>query len=184
MNLVRTFATIVFLCFFASSCHEQRHLIQTVSLFLSLCNLGGLCVVQGIMNTISFHYQTAVIRWFGTICSFVCKTHATLSNSRSDRVHYFFSIHHFLPLSFPPLASCSMVKVFHTFGSHLPSTACRLLCGSTQVMLLCMKKIGPSVPQLISDIAHWTLRYFHVSQQTLPPTLLIFWENPEDPLLW
>jgi hypothetical protein len=45
-------------------------------------------------------------------------------------------------------------------------------------MLLCMKKTGPFVPQLISDIAHWTLRYYHVSQLTLPLTLLILWEIP------
>jgi hypothetical protein len=35
-----------------------------------------------------------------------------------------------------------------------------------------MKKTGPSVPQLISDIALWTLRYYHVSQLTV----LLQWE--------
>jgi hypothetical protein len=60
-----------------------------------------------------------------------------------------------------------MLRVFLTFRSHLPSTVYRLPYGFTWDMLLCTKKTGPCVPKLISDTAHWILRYYyHVIQLT------------------
>jgi hypothetical protein len=105
------------------------------------------------------------------ICNLSNKTHIVLSNARDSVLIVCTSPPHSSPfLLFSASFACfSMVRVFLTFRSHLPATACRLLCGFTWGMLLCMKRTGPYVPQLISDTARWILRYCYlVGQVTCP----------------